>query len=120
MKATSELRESKASGHCNFLSSISSLITHPVFFQVNGWEEHYREKSFLFQCKQRFGPVQVIDALCAAPRTVQILAEYLSNVSIPHVSSAHLHYYLQSFFLGRARTFGRSAIAPSTVCHCQL
>jgi hypothetical protein len=25
---------------------------------VNGWEEHYREKSFLYQCKQRFGPVQ--------------------------------------------------------------
>lgn len=23
---------------------------------MNGWEEHYREKSFLFQCKDRFGP----------------------------------------------------------------
>ena len=23
---------------------------------VNGWEEHYKEKSFLFQCKKRFGP----------------------------------------------------------------
>lgn len=23
---------------------------------VNGWEEHYREKSFLWQCKARFGP----------------------------------------------------------------
>jgi hypothetical protein len=22
---------------------------------VNGWEEHYGEKSFLFQCKKRFG-----------------------------------------------------------------
>jgi diadenosine tetraphosphatase ApaH/serine/threonine PP2A family protein phosphatase len=22
---------------------------------VNGWEEHYQEKSFLFQCKERFG-----------------------------------------------------------------
>ena len=22
---------------------------------MNGWEEHYKEKSFLFQCKMRFG-----------------------------------------------------------------
>jgi len=32
-----------------------------VFFmhhQVNGWEAHYVEKSFLYQCKDRFGAMQ--------------------------------------------------------------
>jgi len=28
---------------------------HPLFMFV-GWEDHYAEKSFLFQCKDRFGP----------------------------------------------------------------
>lgn len=26
-----------------------------MYFQVNGWEQHYLEKSFFFQCKERFG-----------------------------------------------------------------
>lgn len=31
-----------------------------VYFmhQVNGWEAHYAEKSFLYQCKDRFGEMQ--------------------------------------------------------------
>ena len=44
--------------HHVIIASIFSLIKSTnLFIQVNGWEEHYGEKSFLFQCKKRFGRV---------------------------------------------------------------
>jgi hypothetical protein len=39
------------------LNMIISYVISLLLTQVNGWEEHYGEKSFLFQCKKRFGRV---------------------------------------------------------------
>lgn len=36
---------------CHFIKIIDFKL------QVNGWEDHYRDKSFLYQCKDRFGKV---------------------------------------------------------------
>lgn len=38
-----------------FPTKISLLRGNHETRDVNGWEEHYREKSFLYQCKDRFG-----------------------------------------------------------------
>ena len=38
-----------------FPNKISLLRGNHETRDVNGWEEHYREKSFLYQCKDRFG-----------------------------------------------------------------
>jgi hypothetical protein len=34
---------------------MAHLCIKPSPRDVNGWEMHYQEKSFLFQCKERFG-----------------------------------------------------------------
>ena len=44
----------------NVTHSLTHLLTYLLTYSlthrdVNGWEDHYHEKSFIYQCKDRFG-----------------------------------------------------------------